>query len=455
MAINPLQKPIDYAGMVPQVNISQGIEDLGAAFAKRQERVTAEAQAAQYATDLADAIADPKQEKFAQLILKHPKQYQAIDTARKSYGEEKLKNDFNQGFEISTALENVNPDVAKSKLELIIEAKKNSGESPLVYEQIRDAVDRGDITEAQAGVNAALVIIDPERFKKTVEAQVAARKAPSDVSEAIAKADKAVADAVTAQATAGTAEEKAAADLLKAQADATKADIQAQFEEKNQKADIKKKAADLGLTTAQTNKVLVETRKAGTEAKKAALELEAFKKTGGIDPDKVFGYEEKIRKEYQTRTGKYRELDGTFSNIKTSAASANGPGDIALITSFMKMLDPGSVVRETEFATGRDTAGLYANLQNRLQKAQNGQFLNKTQRDEYVALSKQYLDASKKRANEEKESLGKVVKNYGLNPENVFGIEAPVAAPAAPAPTLSASEQAELAELRKRFKAGT
>jgi hypothetical protein len=451
MAINPLQKPIDYAGMVPQINIGQGIEELGTAFAKRQERIDAETKAAEYATDLADVIADPKQEKFAQLILKHPKQYQAFDAARKNYGEEKVKNEFNQGFEISQALENNSPDVAKSKLEIIIEARKNSGESPLIFEQIRDAIDVGDFTSAQAATNAALVMADPERFKKTVEAQVAARKAPSDVTEAVAKADRAVADAVTAQATAGTAEEKAAADLQRAKADADKADIQAKFEEKNQLADIKKKAADLGLTTAQTNKVLVETRKAGTEAKKAALELEAFKKSGGIDPDKVFGYEEKIRKEYQTRTGKYRELDGTFSNIKTSAASANGPGDIALITSFMKMLDPGSVVRETEFATGRDTAGLYANLQNQLQKAKNGQFLNATQREQYVTLSQQYLDASKKRANEEKESLGKVVKNYGLNPENVFGVEAPAAAPA---PTLSAAEQAELAELRKRFKPG-
>ena len=51
MAINPLQRPIDYAGMVPQVNIGQGIEELGAAFAKRQERIDAEAQQAQFAID--------------------------------------------------------------------------------------------------------------------------------------------------------------------------------------------------------------------------------------------------------------------------------------------------------------------------------------------------------------------------------------------------------------------
>ncbi len=81
-------------------------------------------------------------------------------------------------------------------------------------------------------------------------------------------------------------------------------------------------------------------------------------------------------------------------------------------------------------------------MQNQLQKAQNGQFLNSKQRQQYVTLSQQYLDASKKRANEEKESLGKVVKNYGLNPENVFGIEAPpVAALPAAAPAAGATQR--------------
>jgi hypothetical protein len=412
--------------MFPQVDIGKGIEDLGEAFAKRQERVALEEQAAVYKTDLEATLADPSQTNWAILAAKYPKNYQGYKTAGEMYGADKLKNEFNQGFEISTALENVNPDVAKSKLELIIEAKKNSGESPLVYEQIRDAIDRGEITEAQAGVNAALVMVDPVRFKNTVEAQVAGRKAPSDVSEAVAKAQKAEADAVVAQSQANTAEEKAAADLLYAQAKANKENIQAQFEERNQKANLKKLALDSGLTTAQTNKVLVDTRTASIGTKKAALELEAFKKSGGIDPEKVFVYEEKLRKEYRTGTEKYRELDGTFSNIKTSAASANGPGDIALITSFMKMLDPGSVVRETEFATGRDTAGLYANLENQLQKAERGSFLNATQRKQYVTLAQQYLDASKKRADEVKESIGIVVKSNNLNPQNVFGVDSNV-----------------------------
>jgi len=128
----------------------------------------------------------------------------------------------------------------------------------------------------------------------------------------------------------------------------------------------------------------------------------------------------------------YSELQGTFNTLQASASSANGPGDIALITGFMKMLDPGSVVRETEFATARDTAGLFTQLQNRLEKAQNGQLLSPKQRQEYVALSQKYLDSAQKKANQEKKDLGIVVKNYRLNPENVFGAEQ---APPPPLPT--------------------
>jgi 2C-methyl-D-erythritol 2,4-cyclodiphosphate synthase len=253
MAINPLQKPIDYAGMVPQVNISQGIEDLGAAFAKRQERVALEEQAAAYRTDLEETINNPTQEKFAQFTLKYPKQYQSTEAARKAYGEEKVKNDFNQGFEISTALESANPNVAKSKLEVIIEAKKNSGESPLVYQQILDAIDRGDTTSAQAGVNAALTMIDPDRFKKTVDALSASKTAPSTLTKAIADAQESQAKATTAQAQAVTAKDKAAADLLKAQADAKAADAKGKFAIQQELAELEAKKWNVNNLKSQIN----------------------------------------------------------------------------------------------------------------------------------------------------------------------------------------------------------
>lgn len=258
-------------------------------------------------------------------------------------------------------------------------------------------------------------------------------QAPAELRQKIAAADKAESDATTALATADNAQDKAKAEAALAKAQADTAAIKLEYVRTNEVLDVQTKGEQLGLTRAQIGSALATTKKLGVETQKAALELEALKATGGVDPAKVFDQEEKLRKEYQSRTKVYGELGSTYANIASSAQAQTGPGDIALITGFMKMLDPGSVVRETEFATARDTAGLYTRLENSLKKAENGQFLQAKQRNEFVSLAKQYLDSAQKKAGEDKKALGVVVKNYKLNPENVFGPET-VAPPETPSP---------------------
>jgi len=254
----------------------------------------------------------------------------------------------------------------------------------------------------------------------------------SNIAEAAAPAElrKKLADASEAETKARVAFDTATDDVAKAkaqrefeQAKAEKEAVEAKYAERTAVDKLIKSAADLGLTKAQTNSVLAQTRKLGVETSKIALELEALKASGGIDPAKAFDQEEKLRKEFQLRSKVYGELGTTFSNIQSSANAKTGPGDIALITGFMKMLDPGSVVRETEFATARDTAGLYTRLENSLKKAESGQFLQPNQREEFVNLARQYLNSAQKKAGDDKKALGVVVKNYKLNPENVFGPE--------------------------------
>jgi len=190
---------------------------------------------------------------------------------------------------------------------------------------------------------------------------------------------------------------------------------------KKQTAELEKMASDLDLAPAQKNKVLAETKKLDAEARKAALELEALKTGDTIDPQKRFDQEEKLRKEFTSRTKKYDEVNDTYSNLKASADAANGPGDVALITAFMKMLDPGSVVRETEFATAQNTSGLITKLTNKLKQVESGEILNKAERTKFTELAKQYLDAANQHKDKQKSDMGIVVKNYGLNADNVFG----------------------------------
>jgi hypothetical protein len=358
-----------------------------------------------------------------------------LQAVAKNMSDRELESSKRFTGQLLVALEQ-NPETAKTILSQRIEAEKD----PQQKLAFQDALKTIDISPKKAADTIELLgaatfgkdwyqsITDVRRSRET------AAEAPSKLREAVAKADKAVADATIAQANATNAKEKSKADADLATATAAKAMVDAKFAEKNALADLNKKAADLGLTTAQTGSALAQTKKLGLEIKKSALELEALKASGGLDPAKAFEQEEKLRKEFQARTKVYSELGTTYQNIKSSSEAKNGPGDIALITGFQKMLDPGSVVRETEFATGRDTAGLYQRLLNESQKLQSGQLfaLDSKQRQEYVNLAKQYLESAQKKAGEDKKALGVVVKNYKLNPENVFGPET-----AAPPPTPS------------------
>jgi hypothetical protein len=153
-------------------------------------------------------------------------------------------------------------------------------------------------------------------------------------------------------------------------------------------------------------------------------------------PDEDLGAKDRLqaerdfRTEYTKRTESLTEARRNFQVINSSMEADSAAGDIALVTSFMKMLDPGSVVRETEFANARDTAGLLQKLENLLvEKPQTGKFLTPDQRKNFVDLAQQYLYAAQNQNTRVRQSLGTSVSQYDLNPVAIFGYE--IAPPAA------------------------
>jgi len=447
MAINPFQAPINYAVDVQSpFEAALGGFKLGAAGAEAQAKAQALEQAKEAQTELTALFQNPKATAtdFARVAAKLPKdQAEGVRKSFEMMSSSQQQNRLQQSGQVYAALKSGQPDIAKNLLQQQADAFRNSGreDEAKATETYLQLIDMNP-TGSQTTVGLMMATLPGgkellENIDKTLSTTREEAKAPAALIEARAKADKAVADAITAQATATNAPEKAAADAALATAQAQKAQVESKYAEQITLSDLKKKAADLGLTQAQTSSALAQTKKLGQETQKIALELEALRATGGMDPAKTFDQEDKLRKEWQGRTKVYGELGTTFNNIQSSASAKTGPGDIALITGFMKMLDPGSVVRETEFATARDTAGLYTRLENSLKKAESGQFLQPKQREEFVNLAREYYKSAQNKAAEDKKALGVVVKNYRLNAENVFGPEttpAPAPAPAGGAP---------------------
>lgn len=395
---------------MPQVDLGksllQGLQ-IGAGFAQLQEQQAAKQQAEQrlqsYRTELESAFSQGTPKAFSRLMTMFPEHQAAIKPTFEQLSKERQDGEIAAALPVASALLSGNAKVAKDLIEARIQAAPE-GQDTSGLKALSSLIDADPTTAKNYALMVLSQVMSTDKFSETFgklsETSRAEQLAPSKLKESQAKAETAA--------------------------------TEAKFKEKQLIADLEKKAADLGLTKAQTGSAIAQTKKLGVETAKAVLELKASEATGGVDPEKKFTQEEKIRKEWQGRTKVYGELQGTYNNIQASSAAGTGAGDIALITGFMKMLDPGSVVRETEFATARDTAGLFAQLENRLQKAQNGQLLQPEQRKQYVSLAKQYLEAAQKKAEQEKKDLNAVVKNYKLNPENVFGVSQQAAPQAAP-----------------------
>lgn len=81
----------------------------------------------------------------------------------------------------------------------------------------------------------------------------------------------------------------------------------------------------------------------------------------------------------------------SFKNIEqtaTLAKAGNPASQISLVFSYMKALDPTSTVREGEFATVQNAAGVPEQIRNQYNKVMSGNFLTSDQIDNIVAESK-------------------------------------------------------------------
>ena len=167
----------------------------------------------------------------------------------------------------------------------------------------------------------------------------------------------------------------------------------------------------------------LEKAEAGSaQALSLQAEIDAIVTKSGFDKE-LFDAENKIYTEYTKATASMVESQIAFNKLKQAADQGDGPGDLALVFSFMKMLDPGSVVRESEFAAAQDTAGLFQKLQVLAKKVEDGSLLSVEQRKGFLDLSQKFLNAGNAHMATIRRNKGLQVKNYGLNAANIFGYE--------------------------------
>ena len=98
----------------------------------------------------------------------------------------------------------------------------------------------------------------------------------------------------------------------------------------------------------------------------------------------------------------FAEQTSAFGRVVASADDPSPSGDLALIFNFMKVLDPGSVVREGEFATAQNAGGIDERTRSLYNRLMSGERLTPVQREDFLDRSsrlyrqaeEQYTDIS-------------------------------------------------------------
>lgn len=123
----------------------------------------------------------------------------------------------------------------------------------------------------------------------------------------------------------------------------------------------------------------------------------------------------------------YNQLGTVFNKPNTTAAD-----DMAGIYMFMRSLDPTSTVREGEFASAQNAAGVDDRLRNLYNQALSGNRLTLDQRLGMLSVAKGFADNAQTQINKLQQEYGGRAERYGVDKRDVFGGSQAPQAPQAP-----------------------
>jgi hypothetical protein len=138
-----------------------------------------------------------------------------------------------------------------------------------------------------------------------------------------------------------------------------------------------------------------------------------------LPADKRFEWEDKLRSDYRNDIKPFREVQDAHRIIKNALSNPSPANDLAAATKFMKLLDPGSVVRESELAMAMQASGLWDRLTNYHQMLLSGQKLTPTQRTDFAKAADSIFDNVNAMWGEIDSAYDASAKAYGIDPSRV------------------------------------
>jgi len=129
--------------------------------------------------------------------------------------------------------------------------------------------------------------------------------------------------------------------------------------------------------------------------------------------------ENQLRQEYRADSKTYVELKRQVGIIRSSLKDPSAAATLSAATAYMKMLDPGSVVRESELGMAMQASGALDRMSNYMNVIQQGKVLTQQQKEDFGRLAEQYMAAADEAQTKLNQSYADIANRSGLNADNI------------------------------------
>jgi len=140
------------------------------------------------------------------------------------------------------------------------------------------------------------------------------------------------------------------------------------------------------------------------------------------DTKRVQDLEMKIGDDYRNQSKNFKDVSDAYKRVQSALPSAetSPAATLAAATSFMKLLDPGSVVRETELGMALAASGVFDRATNYFNTLQRGRVLTGNQVKDFKKITEDIYAAAQQGQKLIDKNYEAQAKQYKLRPEMII-----------------------------------
>ncbi len=136
--------------------------------------------------------------------------------------------------------------------------------------------------------------------------------------------------------------------------------------------------------------------------------------------DKAFANITNLRKQFENGNKSFISMRDAFGRIMSTTKEPSPAGDLSLIYNFMKINDPASVVRESEFAMGAAAGNYGQRIKGMVGRITSGERLTPDQRADFISTAQKLYQSHEKTYQNRVDEFSRIAQSFDYDPSQVI-----------------------------------